>query len=265
MSVKMNDLSKSNFRNRFFETEFVPQNNLAVCLLRVSSKKQERGQSLAEQKEITDPYCKKAGLKVVRTWELAESASKHETRKQFLEIIDAVIQSQYTDEPIDHLVFSHQSRSNRNKKSARELEKLVDLGVTLHFAGDARKLTCKSDLSELMMWHLENVRNQAFIDELTKNSMGGVIKCIERGCYPGSKLPFGYRSVGKKDQRRFELDGDRAKSMAAAFEIVDSPVFQEEWLTDKTLKAKLDSMFPGIGRTPNKKRFCEFPDPRVEF
>ena len=186
---------------------------------------------------------------------MAESASKHDLRKHFHEIIEFVRASQSTKTPIKHLIFSHQSRSNRNKESARELEALVDMGVVLHFARDRRKLTCKSDISELLVWHVENIRNQAFIDELRKNSMGGVIKCIERGCYPGSKLPFGYRSVGKKDLRRFEHDGDRAKYMATAFEIIDSGEYSSDRISDRELKKKLDSMFPGIGKTPGKKLF----------
>ncbi len=45
--------------------------------------------------------------------------------------------------------------------------------------------------------------------------------------------------------------------MRAAFEIVASPVFFEEKLTDRLLKRKLDAMFPKISKTPDRKRFCE--------
>ncbi len=256
MSEKINDLSNSNFRKRFFDNQYIPENNLTFQVLRVSGKKQERGKSLLEQNEITDGYSRSEKLKIERTWEIAESASKHEVRKHFHEIISCVRNSQATNSPIKHIVFSHQSRSNRNFRSARDLEELVEMGVTLHFARDRRKLTCKSDLAELMMWHMENVRNSAFIKELTQNSMGGVQKCIERGCYPGSKLPFGYRGIGRKDKRTFELDDDKAKYMATAFEIVDSPEYVNARLTDKLLKDKLDSMFPGL-QTPKHKRFCE--------
>lgn len=257
MSAKINDLSSSSFRKRFFENKFVPENNLAIRALRVSSKKQEAGKSFAEQDEITTQYSNAESLKIEKTWQVAESASKHDLRKHFLDMMEFIRESQSTNRPIKHIIFSHQSRSSRNKQSARELEELVDMGVTLHFARDRRKLTCKSDFSEFMIWVMENLKNQSYVTELTQNSVGGVIKCIERGCYPGSKLPYGYKSAGRKDRRHFELDGDRAKYMSAAFEIVDSHIFETENLTDKLLKEKLDSMFPSVGRTPNKKRFCE--------
>ena len=254
---KINDLSNSALRRRFFNDCFVPENNLAIESIRVSTKRQERGESFADQAEINSEYVLKAKLKVVKSWEVAESASKHEARKHFLEMIEYIRVSQSTSRPVKHVVFRDQSRSNRNRRSARELEDLMELGVTLHFARDGRVVNNKSDLGAYLLWVVENYKNEAFISDLTKNSMGGTIKCIERGMYPGSKLPYGYKSVGRKDNRRLELDGDRAKYMAAAFEIVDSPAYAVERLTDKLLKEKLDSMFPGIGKTPNQKRFCE--------
>jgi DNA invertase Pin-like site-specific DNA recombinase len=254
---KINNLSNSAFRKRFFGDEFVPENNLAIRSIRVSSKKQERGQSLAEQNEITDKYSRDEHLKIEKTWEVAESASKHEVRRHFHEMIAVIKASQQTNRPVKHLIFSHQSRSNRNKKSARELEELVEMGITLHFARDRRKLTCKSDIAELMMWHMENLRNEGAAKEIQQNAMGGIIKCIERGCYPGGKPPYGYKGVGRKDRRQFELDGHRAEYMQAAFNIVASPIFYEEQLSDERLKTKLDSMFPRLERTPNKKQFCE--------
>ena len=257
ISEKINDLSNSSLRKKFFSDEFVPENNLAIRSIRVSSKKQERGKSIEEQQEITEEYSKKERLSIQKTWEVAETASKHEMRKHFHQMLEYIRASQHTPKPIKHVIFSFQSRSSRNRKSSRELEELVELGVTLHFARDRRKLTCKSDLSELMLWHMENFKNESFISDLTKNSMGGTIKSIERGLYPSGRPLFGYQSVGRKDRRHFILDGDRAEYMKAAFEIVGSTIFSEEKLSDKKLKDKLDRMFPQLKKTPNKKQFCE--------
>ena len=257
MSSKINNLSDSPLRKRFFENTFVAENNYAVESIRVSTKRQERGKSFEDQAEVNLEYLKKANLQVIKSWEVAESASKHESRKRFLEMLEFVRASQSTDRPIKHAIFRDQSRSNRNRRSARGLEDLMELGVTLHFSRDNRCINNKSDLGEYLQWVVENYKNESFISDLTKNSMGGTIKCIERGCYPGSKLPFGYRSVGRKDRRCFELDGDHARYMQAAFEIVDSYLFEAERLTDRTLKEKLDGMFPAIGKTPHWKRFCE--------
>lgn len=246
---KLNDLSNSPLRKRFFETEFNPENNLAIASIRVSSKKQKIGHSITEQTEIIESYVEKNELELVNKWSVAESASKHERRKHFIEMIDYVRESQRTNRPIKHLIFSFQSRSNRNRDSARELEDLVDLGVTIHFARDNRKLTCMSDVAELMMWHMENIRNQSYIDELTKNSMGGILRKIEKGVYPG-KPPFGYKSVGPKGAKYFVFDGDKAKYMQDAFRLAATGRY-----SDVMLKDELNKKYPQLEKTPGRKRF----------
>lgn len=257
MSGKVNDLSNSALRKRFFSNEFVPENNLAIRSIRVSSKKQEHGGSFAEQHEITDKYARGEKLKIEKTWEVAETASKHELRKHFHEMIAFIKVSQKTNRPIKHLLFSHQSRSNRNKKSARELEELVEIGVTLHFARDNRKLDPNSDIGGWMMWLLENMKNESYSNELKQNSMGGIIKAIEAGRYTGTKAPFGLIAVGRSEKRHFVLDGNKAKYMRTAFEIVASGQYVQERMSDRLLKEKLDSVFPQLDKTPGKKKFCE--------
>jgi DNA invertase Pin-like site-specific DNA recombinase len=248
---KINDLSKSNLRKRFFDNDFVAENKYTIGSIRVSTKKQESGQSIEEQLEIINNYVKKEGLILEKIYKVSETAAKHEVRKHFHEMIGEIKTSQSSQRPIKHIVFSHQSRSNRNAKSARQLEDIVDLGVALHFARDNRKFTCKSDIAESMMWHMENIRNESFIHELTKNTMGGTIKCIERGMFPG-RPPFGYVSKGKKEDRCFKFDGEKAEYMKKAFELMTTKHY-----SDHRLKSTLDDLFPNIESTPDKKKFCE--------
>ncbi len=103
---------------------------------------------------------------------------------------------------------------------------------------------------------MENWRSEAYIDDLKKNVMGGTIKSIEKGLYPSGTPVYGYKSVGRKENRYFVLDGLRAEYMKAAFDIIDSTIFVEEKLSDKKLKTKLDRMFPQLEKTPDRKRFC---------
>ncbi len=254
---KINDLSNSAIRKKYFSTEFTPENNLTIRLLRISDVGQNQGGSIAEQDETTDKYAQDEKLQIERTWEVTETASNHELRKHFNEMISFIKSSQKTSRPIKHVLFSFQSRSNRNKKSARELEALVDMGVTLHFARDRRKLTPGSGLSEWMLWLVENMKNESYISELRQNVMGGTIKRIEEGIYPGAKPPYGFISVGRKNSRHFVADGDKAKYMKMAFEMVASGQYALNRVSDKTLKKNLDNIFPGLSKTPNHKKFCE--------
>lgn len=253
---KINDLSNSALRKKYFDTTFVPENNLAILLIRVSGKKQERGQSIAEQMQISDAYIKKENLQLVKTWQVAESASKDHVRKHFHEMLDFIRESQKTSSPIKHVVFSFQSRSNRNRKSARELEELVDMEITLHFARDNRKLTCKSDFPELMMWHMENIKNEAFIKELTQNSMGGTIQLIERGMTPVAVPPYGLKSIGEKESRKWIPDGDKAEYIKLGFKKIlekEGEKLAEEFLTD--LWKFLNKNYSYLNRHPAYKTF----------
>jgi hypothetical protein len=256
---KINDLSNSALRKKFFDSQFVAENNLAIDSIRVSSKKQERGQSKEDQKEINSGYAKRENLKVLKTWSIAETASKYSEMKHFHEMIQFVKSSQTTDKPIKHIIFSFQSRSNRNRYSARDLEDLVDMGVTLHFAREGRKLTCNADSAEWMMWYMENIRNESYIGDLTKNAMGGTIKVIERGMSPVGVPPFGLKAEGRKDKRRWLPHPDKAPYMIKAFEIVIEKQVEiaNKKFSDEMLKKELDQLFPKLKKTPDKKQFSK--------
>jgi len=224
----------------------------------VSRKKQEDGGSPEEQTEINNSYAKREKLNVLKKYQFAETASDHSKRKQWDAMMDDIRRSQTSAKPIKHVIFAFQSRSNRNRYSARELEDLVEIGVTLHFAREGRKLTCRADVGQWMVWHVENMRNASYIDELRKNAMSGIMKSIEHGVFPG-KPKFGYKVIGKKRERGFDFDGDKADYMRRAFQLVlkhEARIALREF-SDEQLKALLDQEYPQIKKTPDKKRFCE--------
>ena len=117
---RINDLSQFALRQKFLEKEFKPETNFAVAMGRVSLKKnKESGHSDVAQLETISEYSEKEKLTIIRTWDVSETASKHDKRKHFLEMMEVVRVSQESSRPIKHILFSHQSRSNRNRESAR--------------------------------------------------------------------------------------------------------------------------------------------------
>ena len=189
----------------------------------------------------------------MRNWDVAETASKHDRRKNFLLMIEYLKDNQQ----VKHVIFSHQSRSNRNRESAREIENLVWAKITIHFARDSRKLTCESDLEEWLLWDVYNNLNEKFIKDHTKNVMDGVIKRVEMGLFPG-KAPIGYRNFRRQDQlsifvieegegayvkKVFERFSTGRYSMAALHQELEGEFFN--------LKSKIDSKrFDEILRNP---------------
>ncbi len=246
---KLNDSKK--LRARFLENTFVPENNLAISSSRTSTKKQTLGHSLGEQERAIEVYSVKESLKIIKHWEIAESASKHESRKYFQEMITYVKNSQSTKKPIKHIIFSHQSRAARNKHSLRELEDIVELGVTVHFARDNRKLTCASDMAELISYYLDGIRNEEYIVDLRKNVMGGMIRCIEEGRFPG-RPPFGYLNSGDKGNKHFIFDEEKAAYMKEAFEKMATGCYSCE-----ALLRELNLKYSYLDRLPMKNKFSE--------
>ena len=247
--VKVNDLSNSGLRKRFIEQEFIPASNQAIAFGRVSTKKQQDfgNSDLAQSESMTD-YAKAEGLQIVQQWDVAETGSKHNKRNQFHDMIQYV----KSNPQIKHVIFSHQSRSNRNRESARELELLVKLGVTIHFSRDRRKLTCQSDIESLLLWDVNNILNEKFIKDHTKNVVDGIIKRVELGLFPG-KASLGYKNFRREDGLSiFVIDPLTASYVIKAFELFATGTF-----TEASLKVELDTKFPGMPRKPTSKRFGE--------
>ena len=254
-SNKINDLSNSEYWKKFNKQDFVPENNISIVNVRVSGRKQD---SFEQQLEECQEYVENENLEVVKIWKYKETASKFDQRKNFDSMIETVRISQQTKKPIKHIVFPFQSRSNRNKFSARELEEIVDLNVTLHFARDRRKLSSGSDIGEWVMWHLENAKNISFIEELKVNVMEGTKKVVQNGMYPGA-AKFGFVAQGRKENRHFLHNGDKACYMKKAFDLtrIKKDQIGDRKYSDRMLKDDLDQLFPHLDETPDKKRFCE--------
>lgn len=69
-----------------------PQN--AVCILRVSTKKQLDGEGIENQRQDVIPYCERKGYTVLREFVLAETASDGDKRDDFDSVLDYCMKQQ---------------------------------------------------------------------------------------------------------------------------------------------------------------------------
>lgn len=247
---KINDLSESLLKKRYLTQTFIAETNLAVAMGRVSTKDQkDEGRSDVAQIERIEEYAEDERLRIVKSWDVAETASKHEKRKHFIALINFIKKSHESGIPIKHVIFSHQSRSNRNRKSARELEDLIrDYEITLHCVRDNLRLNCKSPQEAWLMWDIFNNYNENFIKEHTKNVMDGTIKRVEMGLFPG-KGPIGYRNVKKNNLNVFEVDPVIGPYVVNMFESYATGTYSISMLTDEL--SRLKERYPDI-RTPTR-------------
>lgn len=247
--AQINDLTNSPLRKKFIEKEFVPTTNIAVGMGRVSIKKnKDSGNSDIAQLQTIQGYCDREHLNLIKVWDVAETAAHHEKRKRFFEMIEFV----KTNPTVRHVIFSHQSRSNRNRESAREIEALVRAGICVHFARDNRKLTCVSELEDWLLWDVYNNLNEKFITDLRKNVMDGMIIRIESGLFPG-RAPFGYRNRKYDDGvNGFVVKSDETACVRRAYEL-----FSLGCMSIPVLLIQLHQEFPELRGKLNTKRMSE--------
>jgi len=248
---KVNDLTNSPLRKKFLETAFKPETNMAVAMCRVSTKGQkDTGHSDDAQRERIEEYITEEGLALAREpWDVAETAFKHDKRKNFLEMLNYV----RSNPAVKHIIFSHQSRSNRNRESAKEIESLVKhQGVVLHCVRDNLKLHSQSPLEDWLRWDIFNALNEKSSADHKKNVMDGTIKRIELGLFPG-KAPIGYKNIRPNENAEsvFVIDETTAPFVKRAFELFATGRYSVARLIQELGKEFTSETFKG--KKPERK------------
>ncbi|MBL6992103.1 MAG: recombinase family protein [Bacteriovoracaceae bacterium] len=221
----------------------------AVAMFRVSTKEQaDEGFSLEDQKQRILAYCKEEGLNLIKTWESSETASKHGKRKDFNEMLRFVM----ANPNIKHIIFSHQSRVNRNRESAREVEDIIrNNRVTLHCVRERLRLTKDSGITEWLQWDLFNNLNAEYSVRHTLNVVGGLVKRIEQGLAP-IKAPIGYRNKRLDSNKLsvFVIHKQEAKVVVEAFEAMSTGRYSikglHEYLIGKFPSMALSKRIPSV-------------------
>lgn len=237
--TKLNDLSGSAFMRSHLDEEFKSTSAKAVAFGRVSiAKNKDSGNSDLAQLETIEKYAEDHGYEVVRAWDVAETGHHHSRRTKFREMIEFVRSSS----DIKHVIFSHQSRSNRNRESARELEALVrQHGVTIHCARDRLTLHAKSGIEDWLRWDVFNVLNEKFSKDHKRNVLAGMQKRIEMGLCP-FQAPFGYVNRRRDDLGGlsvFEVVEDEAHYVRSTFELFATGRYSIE-----VLRRELGKLYP---------------------
>lgn len=252
--AKINDLAGSAFFRAHTDKEFKAESNLAVAFGRVSIvKNKEGGNSDLAQLETIQNYAIGKGYEIVRSWDVAETGHHHDQRKKFLEMVEFVRSSAN----IKHVVFSHQSRSNRNRESAHLLEALIRrCGVTVHCARDGLMLHLHSGIEDWLRWDLFNNLNEKFSKDHKQNVLGGMKKRIEMGLSPFG-APFGY--VNRRIEELgclsiFVVVDEEAQYIKVAFEM-----FATGNYSVRALRHELGERFPNFANHAkmNSKRLGE--------
>ena len=186
----------------------------AVILARVSSKAQEdEGYSLDSQLKLLQNYCDNKGLQVVKTFKIAETASKEQSRKVFHEMLAYIAK-----EPIYHLAVEKTDRFTRNFRDAVAIDDWLenDENRRLHAVKESILLhkNAKSDVK--FMWNIHISVAKKYADNLREESMKGWAEKLAQGWKPAPPPP-GYMTGTLNGKRIHVPDPNTRGAMLGIF------------------------------------------------
>jgi site-specific DNA recombinase len=170
----------------------------AVTIPRVSSKRQEdEGYSLPAQRKLLKSYALDRQLNPIKTFEIAESASKAEQRKIFRDAMKFI-----EDNDIKHLIVEKVDRHVRNLHDAVDTYDwlMADEQRRLHFVKDSLVMHKNSRSQEWLNWGIRVVMAKNYIDNLREEAMKGWAEKLAQGWLPGVPPP-GYMTISHEGKR----------------------------------------------------------------
>lgn len=192
----------------------------AVIMARVSTKGQEdEGFSLESQVKLLSTYCSNNTLTVLKTFKIAESASKSEQRKTFKEAM-LFIEKKH----VKNLIVEKVDRHVRNLHDAVETHNWLtaDEERKVHFVKDSIVLHKNSRSQEWLNWGMRVVLAKNYIDNLREEAMKGWAEKLAQGWMPAPPPP-GYMTVVREGKRIHDFNPATYKSMQRIFQLMLEP------------------------------------------
>lgn len=185
----------------------------AVAYARVSSREQAEGYSLSAQMSRMKEHAERNNLKIVKMWEVAESAKK-EGRIAFNEMIDYVKDEK---NKVRAVILEKVDRVGRNFRDTVTVKNLMyDHNKVFHFVRENIVIDKNSKSSTKFQFDIQAVLAENYINNLADEVKKGVEGKLENGGWPAT-APFGYRN--NKLDKTIQIDPDKIIYVQKAFEL----------------------------------------------
>jgi hypothetical protein len=186
----------------------VLKSNKAICIIRVSSLRQEDGCSYELQNEMMKEYAKENKLSIEREFRFAESAKDSAKRIKYRNAISWALEQR-----IVHILFYMADRETRNLSDNEENEVLVRRGLLqLHYVRDGKVLHKDSPNSDFLSRDMQAIINKSFSWNLSSKVIDATTRKAEDGWLPSNHVPLGYKHQKLKDSSGRELKNPPARS-----------------------------------------------------
>lgn len=158
----------------------------AIIMCRISSVKQNIGNSLSEQEAICKEYCRSKNFEVIQNKKAIESAFT-KRRPKFNEILNLIQQVKVA--PVA-LVLAESDRLARNFNHMSLLDELVQTGkVEIHFVKEQIVISSFSTADDLRTYRIFIAQAEYYSAKLSEATKKSLQTMRENGFYPG-KAPF---------------------------------------------------------------------------
>ena len=186
----------------------------SITINRISSQRQEEGYSLPQQAKANREAAIKDGRKIVKEFNVIESAKASEKRDNFIEAVEFIKRGN-----IKFVYLEKPDRLTRNLKDVTLAYDLVyDHGVTFIFTRDNFVLNKNSNSHAKFQFDIKAVLAKNYIDNLSDEVKKGQRGMLEEGKWPGGSSPVGY----KKADKLLVPDEPRAGYVVQSFELYAS-------------------------------------------
>ena len=184
-----------------------------VALARVSSREQEReGFSLDVQVDALRFYAERNNGEIVKFFRIAETASKHDERKTFKELL---AYAKANSHRLDGLLFYKVDRAARNLFDYVELERLEsESGIQFISVSQPTENTPAGRMQRRVLASMASF----YTEQQSLDVREGLARRVQSGLFVG-KPPFGYRNIRINGRSIVEINPDSAAVVRRAFEL----------------------------------------------
>ena len=187
----------------------------AISINRISSQRQDEGYSLPQQAKLNREGAERDGRKIVKEFNIIESAKSSEKRDDFYEAVDYIKKHP----SIKYIYIEKTDRLTRNLKDTVLAYDLVNnYDITFIFTRDNFSLNKTSNSHAKFQFDIKAVLAKNYIDNLSDEVKKGQRGMLEDGKWPGGSAPTGYKKVNKL----LEPDEPRASYIVKTFELYAS-------------------------------------------
>ena len=199
-----------------------------IVINRISSQRQDEGYSLPQQSRLNREIVVKDNRKVVKEFNIIESAKASDKRDDFYEAVEFIKKHP----KIKFIYIEKTDRLTRNLKDTVLAYDLVNnFDITFVFTRDNFVLNKQSNSHAKFQFDIKAVLAKNYIDNLSDEVKKGQRGMLEDGKWPGGASPTGYKKV----EKLLVVDPPRDSFVKKAYELYASGSYSLQ-----SLKKQLD-------------------------